>query len=267
MVWWPGNITSLILFEDKNILVVYKPPTILSQEDINKQDNLFDACKRYLQHKNEKNELGIIHRIDRPCSGIILYSKTSESTVILNEKFQKRKVDKDYLCVVNGKVTENMQCHNKIQKSTSAKVRIFDLNSTRTDVVEAKMRFRPLLAAKKPEQLPNIISNIQPSSTSTTQSDTSTSTDQTLIQVELETGRKHQIRAQLSHIGLPIVGDNKYGAPQMLRNRDICLHAYSLTFNHPISNKQMRIRADVPLIWGKRFGEEILSVTKALVEK
>lgn len=319
MEWMGGleDIKTLILFEDNNVLVMYKPPTILSQPDKENNDNLLDACKRYVETSNG-DYIGLVHRIDRPCSGILVFSKTLQSTAILSEQFKKRSTDKHYLCVVNGYVTESRSCHDKILKTSSERTRVFPLNSTRNDAVDAKLRFKPLkVIVKPPQQASSNTTHSEmeaPSPSPITQSiDTSTSTStetsstaagaliaaaittlptvavakeadygglhqpaaeggqitahQSLLQVELETGRKHQIRAQLAHIGLPVVGDVKYGAPQAFRNRDICLHAFSLTFNHPISKKQMRFRSDVPRIWGSRFGSEVLDETRKLMKK
>lgn len=284
------DIRRLILFEDNNVLVMYKPPTILSQPDKNNNDNLLDACKRYVNTNSGNSYIGLVHRIDRPCSGIIVFSKTSESTAILSEQFQKRTTDKYYLCVVNGYVNDSRICHDKILKTSADKTRIFPDNSTRNDVVDAKLRFKPLKVIEKPKPTPTTLTPLvsdqldtpssdalAPATTFTTDSDPvngpqSPDSDppaafQSLLQIELETGRKHQIRAQLAHIGFPVVGDAKYGAPQAFRNRDICLHAFSLTFNHPITKKQLHFRADVPRIWGARFGPAVLDETRRLVHR
>jgi hypothetical protein len=87
---------------------------------------------------------------------------------------------------------------------------------------------------------------------------------QTICRVELETGRKHQIRAQLAHIGHPIVGDVKYGAPQSFKQRDISLHACMLTITHPTTRKEMTFTAPPPALWSKRFGED--SLAAAIIE-
>jgi 23S rRNA-/tRNA-specific pseudouridylate synthase len=88
----------------------------------------------------------------------------------------------------------------------------------------------------------------------------------TLVKIDLETGRKHQIRAQMAHIGHPIVGDVKYGAPQQFHQKDIALHAYSLSFPHPITNKAVTVSTMPPDVWRQRFGSEVMNAVSKLIE-
>lgn len=193
-------------------------------------------CDIYGSERYDKSGgayLGLVHRLDRVTSGISVFAKTSKAAARLCEQFKTRKVIKYYLCVVNGDVELAYgECNHLMTKTsdTDKKTQILPLHSKRRDTVTGVLRYRVVhrlhyegaqSAKANPEQK-----------------------RQTLLAVELETGRKHQIRAQLAHIGHPIVGDVKYGAPQRFPSRDIALHAAVLSFPHPTTLEQVRRNND-----------------------
>jgi len=292
---WSGSlddISPLVLYEDNDMIVVFKPPSILVQQDVNSdEDNLLDAVKDYvslshlatrevgiivppepvkkrskllsrnrikedvpeeesihvnnIQEKLEPSNVYLIHRLDRPCSGVVVFAKTVSAASKLNLSFKNRLVDKNYVCMVNGKTEQKQSLHNMMQKTQGEKVNVFDITKAKDNyLVEAKLQFEALLVIQGGADI---------------------NTKQTLIKVELDTGRKHQIRAQMAHIGHPIVGDVKYGAKQSFKLRDLALHAYSLTVTHPVTNKEMIFKAAPPSIWSKRFGPAVLKAVDALL--
>jgi 23S rRNA-/tRNA-specific pseudouridylate synthase len=234
---WDGslaNVGELRLFEDKDIIVMYKPPSILSQADIDGgKGNLFDATLNHVTSTSTLSNLYLIHRLDRPCSGVMVFAKSSVAATRLSANFRGRIASKCYLCVVNGELVGSGELHNHLQKSNAERIKCYDFISNKEvdgdgkaseskipkNVVEAKLKYESLLHISGGTELKPI--------------------KQTLVRIDLETGRKHQIRAQMAHIGHPIVGDVKYGAPQQFKQRDLALHAYSLSFPHPITKKKV----------------------------
>jgi 23S rRNA-/tRNA-specific pseudouridylate synthase len=438
---WSGSledVSSLVLHEDELMIVMFKPPSVLVQSDVDGvSDNLFDATLRYClssssspttstepsssssqssslspvsssstspsvyRKKTPSKGLYLVHRLDRPVSGVVVFAKTPRAADALSRSFRRDKqsestasisasaseseqddLAKCYLCVVNGDlmgrdgcrtvqggneerkggprktlrarllvrkalrssgasggaggaaecvgsdtdVTDtdtgeqetadnSVELHHLIQKTKAERVKCYDILRTATsqsikadisdadnesghnkaktqkekppsntgksntkqqdlrqrkDLVDARLRYKPLLS---------IVGGSGDKQTT-----------QTLLHVELLTGRKHQIRAQLSHIGHPIVGDVKYGAPQAFKQRDIALHAYSLSIPlnmnpsvaaTPVAGagagaaekgkgKGVRTRTftvSPPAIWCKRFGSETMSAIEKLLSR
>jgi 23S rRNA pseudouridine1911/1915/1917 synthase len=207
------DVKKHLLFEDNHILVILKPCGILSQGDKSGSENLLDIIKQYIINSKDKKGnayLGLVHRLDRPCSGVMVFAKTSKAASRLSESFRERYVDKHYICVINGiMVNKNGYLENKIIKLSSERVDIVKndisiassnndnniIHSSSSDSVLGKLYYKVINENK--------IKN------------------QSVLHIELETGRKHQIRAQLSHAGYPIVGDVKYGASQRFNDRGI----------------------------------------------
>ena len=141
---WTGDIRdieSLILHEDNDLVVVFKPSTILTQRDAeNSDDSLLDGINRYLTSENKPGQsttpiAKLIHRLDRPCSGVIVFGKTGVASTRLSEYFRNRIADKLYVCVVNGRVSGDGRCKHLVTKSSSDKIRVFDylnINSNET---------------------------------------------------------------------------------------------------------------------------------------
>ena len=214
--------------------------------------------------------LGMVHRLDRPCSGVIAFAKTSKCAMRLSEALRDRSVDlkKEYLCVVNGVIERSGTCHHWLQVDRF-KTEVWETSSHPGGkrVLEAKLRYFPLAYKKrcKPwtekrlgRQLGDgemIANKREGGSDSSGDFWKFGQHNMTLLRVELETGRKHQIRSQLSYIGHSIVGDGKYGAPQAVR--DIPLHSHMLEFPHPTRGYSMSFYSYPPDSWLPRFGETI----------
>jgi 23S rRNA pseudouridine1911/1915/1917 synthase len=188
----------------------------------------------FSKEHNKKGDayLGLVHRIDRVTSGITVFAKTSKSAARLSDLFKTRDIIKYYVCVVNGLVNKEYdECADLLLKTTEKKTQVLNIRSDRKDAVAGVLRYKAL------HQLliqPNAAVN-----SSTSQNSNKGDLKQTLLAIELETGRKHQIRAQLENIGHSVVGDVKYGAGQRFQTRDIALHAALISFPHPTLNKQV----------------------------
>lgn len=210
-----------IIYEDNHILALNKPSGILAQGDITQDDPIAHWAKQYLKEKYNKPGnvfAGVVHRLDRPTSGIMLLAKTSKALTRLNEMLKQRLIEKQYLALVFRKPQQDedtlthylSRLENKNITKASAK--------SGTDAKKAILHYR-LLQHIKPHYL---------------------------LLIHPETGRQHQIRVQLSTIGSPIVGDVKYGYKIPNTDQSICLHAYSLRFNHPVKNIPITLFAEVP---------------------
>ena len=214
-----------VLFCDNHIIVVNKPHSVLSQGDKSKDRTLIDEIKDYIIKKYQKPGdcyLGLVHRLDRPSSGVMIFARTSKAAARLSENFRERKMSKKYVCVVNGKLENSGTLNNMLLKTTERTKVITSPSLKRSDLVEAILSYQSILTFQ---------------SSSATVSNTINT--YTLLAINMETGRKHQIRCQLAHLGYPICGDIKYGCKFAFANqtKDISLHSYSLTIPHPITNK------------------------------
>lgn len=244
---WSGSLKdfkSLVIYEDNHIIGAFKPAGAPSQGDNTRDESLFAATKEFLRTKYSKAGdayLGLVHRLDRPCSGAMVFAKTSKAAARLSEMFRERKIIKKYIAVVEGHVEGSQERVDYIQKhGTINKARLV---MKEDEGVKARLKFTAL------QQL------------------TSTSgAPYTLISVDLLTGRKHQIRAQMAAAGYAIAGDVKYGATVGFPERDIALHAYLLSFYHPVTDKQLVLSAAVPMIWTERFGVSVASHANRLIE-
>ena len=217
-----------VLFEDNHLLVVEKPPGVLSQGDRTGDESLFEQAKQYLKVKYEKPGavyLGLVHRLDRPTGGVMLFCRTSKAAGRVSEQIRKRQVNKLYLALCEG-VPE--------QKAGRLKDRLkYDEKRRKTfvskDGQEARLSYQVLGSVE----------------------------EQALLSVELETGRKHQIRAQLAHHGYPLVGDVKYGKVKSDGGvvKAFGLWAYRLEITHPVKREPLSItslpRAEENEMWSR----------------
>lgn len=210
-----------ILFEDNHLIIVNKNPGDLTQGDITGDITLGDKIKSYLKKKYNKPGnvfLGITHRLDRPTSGVIIFTKTSKSLKRLNKMFKYNEIKKTYWAVVKSitkkksdKLENYLIKNQKQNKSYVAKV-----SNTKS---------------KKAILFYKVIFELQKFS---------------LLSIKLETGRHHQIRTQLSHVGFPIKGDLKYGYPRSNNDGSIHLHSRKVSFIHPVTKKNIEITAIPP---------------------
>lgn len=199
------NMDLKVLYEDNHLIAVFKPAGILVQGDKTGDVCLMDEAKKYLKEKYNKPGnvfLGLVHRLDRPVSGIILFSKTSKGASRLSEQFRNHQVKKEYQALVEGNL--------KKSKDTLINYLLYDEKTNKTQVLD-KEKPGSQYAELDYEALEKRGEN-------------------TLLKINLKTGRHHQIRIQLSHIGHPIVGDKKYGSKMPYKEGQVALCAVSLTF-------------------------------------
>ena len=205
-----------VLYEDNHLIAVCKPAGILTQGDASGEASLLDWVKRWIAeryHKPGNVFLGLVHRLDRPVGGVVVFAKTSKAAGRLSAQFRERSVEKRYLAGVEGTITP-----------ASGRLEHFIQHREGSRSVEVSKHARS--GAK----------------TAILRYDTRWTDDKvSVLEVQLETGRKHQIRAQLAHVGHPIVGDRLYGARQRNDSAGIALCSVSLAILHPITKAPLRI--------------------------
>lgn len=214
-----------VLFEDNHCLVVDKPAGLLTMGDSSGQPTLVDAARDYLKHKYNKPGnvfVGVVHRLDRPVSGVVLFARTSKGASRLSEQFRLRTVEKTYHALVEGNVSPSDGIlRDRLVKDRARNV-VAVVDDDDDDGQDCVLAYRRL---RKSGRL-------------------------TLVEIRPETGRSHQIRVQLSNHGWPIAGDKKYGSKIQV-DGFIGLHAASLTFQHPTSKETITVSADVPRAWSR----------------
>ena len=209
-----------ILYEDNHLLGVYKQGGWLVQGDRTGDITMLDMAKSYLKEKYKKPGdvfLGLVHRLDRPVSGVLLFARTSKAASRLANEFRLRRTEKTYLAVVLGRVhdaagelagyIERTHLRSRLASGPSEKAKEARLTFTRVAVRE----------------------------------------QMSLLKVLPVTGRHHQIRLQLSNLGYPVVGDLKYGAKSPLEDKTIALHASRLVVKHPIKDEYVTLESPPPL--------------------
>ncbi len=210
-----------ILYEDNHILVVNKHAGDLVQPDRDTDEALENYIKAFIKvrdHKPYDVFLGVVHRIDRPVSGAVLFAKTSKALVRLNEMIKRGEITKHYWAIVESRpqIEQGSLRHYILRDGKSNRSHAYD--TPRKEAKEARLNFEVIAASER----------------------------YTLLDVELLTGRHHQIRAQLSKIGCSIKGDLKYGAKRSNPNGGISLHSRTLSFIHPVRKEPIQITAPVP---------------------
>ena len=210
-----------ILYEDNHIIAVNKNSSEIVQGDKTGDTPLSETLKTYIKEKyNKPGEvfLGVTHRLDRPVSGVVLFARTSKALTRLNAMFRDKEIKKTYLTIVKNRPneTEAQLEHYLVRNEKQNKSYAYDTEKPNSK--KAVLRYK-LVAS---------------------------SDNYSLLEVELETGRHHQIRSQLAKIGSPIKGDLKYGFPRSNPNGGISLHAHSVEFIHPVSKQEIKIVAPFP---------------------
>lgn len=216
-----SNIASQIIFEDNHLLVINKNAGQLVQGDKTGDESLLESIKNFIKirdHKPGNVFLGLVHRIDRPTSGLVIYAKTSKALSRLTQMVKNREIKKTYWAVVAKEMIPQTQrlVHYLKKNEKNNKAIIFT---------------KPTEGAKEAILTYNIIKTLD---------------NYLLLEIDLETGRHHQIRAQLSKIGASIKGDLKYGSPRSNPDGGISLHARKLEFIHPVTKEHVEIVAPVP---------------------
>jgi len=210
-----------VLYEDNHIIVVNKRPGDIVQGDKTGDKPLSEVVKEYIKDKyNKPGEvfLGTVHRLDRPTSGIIIFARTSKALERLNKMLREKKVKKTYWAIVKNHpktaketLSHYLKKNPKNNKSTAFKK---EINGSKHAILHYQV-------LKKFDNY-------------------------TLLEIDLETGRHHQIRCQLSSIGSSIKGDLKYGAKRSNKNGSIHLHARKINFIHPVSKEEINITSPLP---------------------
>jgi 23S rRNA pseudouridine1911/1915/1917 synthase len=208
-----------IVFEDNHIIVLNKLPGELVQGDKTGDVPLSEKIKTFLKERENKPGnvfCGVIHRLDRPVSGLIIFAKTSKALTRFNELFREKTIKKTYLAVVKNKPPKasDSLTHYLIKNEKTNMSKAF--NKPVPNALEAKLSYE-LIAS---------------------------SDNYYLLKIKLHTGRHHQIRAQLSAIGSPIKGDLKYGFPRSNESGFIHLHSFEIGFVHPIKKEEIIIKAE-----------------------
>lgn len=223
-----------ILFEDNHVIVVIKPAGVLSQADITGEMDMLTWIKAYLKEKYNKPGdvyLGLLHRLDRPVSGIMVFAKTSKCASRISAQIREGKMEKFYRAVVCGKALPG-----------DTTLRGFLLKNEKDNTVTVYLPGDKASIPEKAKESSLTYRRIGSGVMLTKNEDSEVS----LLEIDLHTGRSHQIRAQLAKAGLPILGDQKYGRPVSGYAGDICLEAFRLIFSHPISGEKMEFVKTLP---------------------
>ena len=214
-------VEPVILFEDNHILVAVKPAGVLSQEDATGAPDMLTILKSYLKKKYDKPGnvyLGLLHRLDRPVSGVMVFAKTSKAASRISEQIREKKMVKRYRAVVQGVPP--------LEEDTLRGWLLKDEKSNRTTVFK-DVAGPPPTGAKLSVLKYKVVKIMSDKGGR-----------RAFLEIDLLTGRSHQIRAQLADLGCPILGDGKYGR-KSTDVPDIALEAFSLSFAHPITKDMM----------------------------
>lgn len=207
-----------IVFEDDHLLLINKPANVLSQKDHTGDPDVLTLCKQYIRRSSKRNDpfIGLIHRLDRPVGGLMLFAKTRKSADHLSQQIRDRTMQKTYWAVTSGDPPRNGMLTHHLYK---------DRNKNIVNVVPKNNRQgkEAILSFSKLETL----------------------NDLNLLAIHLQTGRPHQIRVQLAQEGYPVWGDYKYG-PDQPDGRKMALRAVELVFNHPAMNQELQFELAPP---------------------
>lgn len=214
---WP------VFYEDNHLLALYKPAGLLIQGDQTGEPCLLDLAKAWIKERYQKPGkvfLAMVHRLDRPVAGVVVFCRTSKAAARVSAGIRGGRMQKIYWAVVEGNPAETSgRLIHHVTRPPGLSTRVHDEPSEGS--IEARLSYRVLAGAE----------------------------NHTLVEVVLETGRHHQIRAQLSHVGHPILGDLRYGASAPLSCRQIALLARSLTLEHPTLKRPFHFECPIPRGW------------------
>lgn len=210
-----------ILYEDNHIIVVLKPQNVPSCEDSSKDEDLLSIIKEYIRQKYNKPGnvyVGLVHRLDRPTGGVMVYAKSSKAASRLSEQLREGDFEKRYYAVVCGIPKEESARLVHYVKKNSVNNMVYVCTPTEVDAKRAELTYKTL----------------------------ETVSDCSLVEVRLSTGRSHQIRVQMNAIGCPVYGDMRYGGAKAKKGY-LALWAYYLAFNHPVSKERLVFRVEPPV--------------------
>ncbi len=212
-----------ILYTDNHLLVVRKPAGMLVQGDRTGDTSLLDHARKQIKDKFNKPGnvyLGLVHRLDRPTSGVVVFALTSKAAKRLSEQFRVGSVRKIYWALVEGKTPPDGTLVDRIHR-----------HGPTSHIAKGSRGQRAELSFRRIQYHKGV----------------------SWVEVELVTGRHHQIRVQFSHRGYPVIGDFRYGSKIKFGKKALALHARSLTINHPTRKEEMTFVAEVEPFWPKQF--------------
>lgn len=210
----------VILFEDNHIIVVMKPQNVASCGDESGDENLLDMIKEYIKEKYEKPGnvyVGLVHRLDRPTGGVMVYAKTSKAASRLSEQMREGDFEKKYLTVLCGTPEEERKTLVNYLKKNSVNNMVYLCPPTTDGAKMASLEYKIVESKGK----------------------------YSLAEVCLHTGRSHQIRVQMAGISHPVFGDMRYGGVNAQKGK-LALWAYSLSFTHPVTKERLKFVVEPP---------------------
>ena len=216
------NIENRILYEDNHLLIINKLNNEIVQRDNSGDDSILETYKAYIKQKyNKPGEvyLGLPHRLDRPVSGVVILAKTSKALTRLTKMFKEKEIEKIYHAIVKDAPPSNEGQIKSFIKKNSKQNKSYTYPN---EVKDSKLAVLNYKVIGKSDSF-------------------------YLLEIDLQTGRHHQIRAQLAEIGCTIKGDVKYGYKRPNFDKGISLHARKVTFIHPVKNEKMTVIADYPV--------------------
>jgi 23S rRNA pseudouridine1911/1915/1917 synthase len=213
--------TFTVLFEDNHLLIVNKASGVLVQGDVTGDIPLVELCKNYVKERHNKPGavfLGVVHRIDRPVSGVVVFARTSKALERMNALFREKETKKTYWAIVGNKPEpeQGILIHWLVKDEKKNKVRAYAKETP--GALRSELSYQILYHEK----------------------------GHWLLKIMPVTGRPHQIRVQLASLNCPIKGDVKYGYPHGNEDGSICLHARELEFTHPVRKENMKVKASLP---------------------
>lgn len=210
-----------IIYEDNHLLVANKPAGMLVQGDITGDESLLEITKKYIKEKYNKPGnvfLGLVHRLDRPASGVIVLARTSKAASRLSKQFREKTIEKYYVALVEGKIPKSGILKDKISRNGAN-------SKINNNGKQAELKYK-LLKYK------NNVSKVE---------------------IKLITGRHHQIRVQFAERGNPILGDFRYGSKIKFGKKALALHSYSLSLAHPTTKENMTFEFEPDDYWENYF--------------
>jgi 23S rRNA pseudouridine1911/1915/1917 synthase len=210
-----------ILYEDNHLLVVNKPAGILTQSDRSGDESVLEWCRKYIRDRYRKPGsvfIGMVHRLDRPVSGVLVFARTSKAASRLSGQIRRGEMEKIYRAVVEGCLEGKAELVHDLIRRGSVSV---PADRPEPGAQRALLRYAALESTIK----------------------------KSLVEIQLITGRKHQIRAQMSAIGHPVLGDRKYGSSTALGPNRIALMCRTLSFHHPTRDERLSFSAPEPGWW------------------
>lgn len=209
-----------VIYEDNHLLVIDKPTGLLSQEDHTGNPDALTLCKKYIKKKYNKPGdvfLGLVHRLDQPVSGVMVIARTSKAASRLSKQIRERAIDKTYWAIVHGITPVSGEFIHFLKKDSKTNT-VKAFKSKKGNAKQSRLKFTTLKQ----------------------------NAHYSLVEVDLITGRPHQIRVQMAKEGFPLWGDYKYGDPKTVKGKDIALRAVKLEIKHPTKKEPMIFDAPIP---------------------